>query len=822
MADTKTSPANSGPLESGTVLQNRYHIERLLGGGGMGMVYLARDQRLANRPCAIKEMVDHFIDQAQRIEANEYFAREADTLAQLKHQAIPAITDRFDDQNRHYLVMEYVEGRDLEAEIAARGNPLPEGLVIDIARQLCDVLAYLHGLIPPIIYRDMKPSNVMLTPKGRVVLIDFGIARLFKAARKGTMIGTLGFAPPEQYQGQVDPRSDIYSLGATLHFVLTGRDPEKFPPFSFPKVRELLPQVSANLAGAIDAALAYDMNRRPATIQDFRDMMLYGRGLEAGGAAQVSSTGGTGGLSFQDEIPQDTGYYDNYDIKPRKPRSAGRRAVALIVFSLMLAGIAFGATYIYSNPELQQELGLKPLIDSLPWRHEELVNEAREHPLEFQQMTLALSTREGTAISPPAATFKDTDITNARYLKWSATFKNSLAGLEGRDEKVKANFIDPNGAQIASSAQSAFVGPNEKTVEFSGVALMPSMSDKPPGRYKVELYADNTPLAAADFIVQQDTSAKAKVAAAEAEVEAETKAAEAKRDEEARKLAMIEERRRKPLALRNISFLNTTKTGTALSGPANTFDVSKVLFVGWQVSFDNELYKLEPNQYRVDAAYTAPDGSTLGSVNDFQSVSPNQKTVTFSGRVGNSRGGAFLPGTYSVNFYLNGQYFGEKKFTVLADASGPYATYPGGGSAIGGGSGGGGYGSGGGGSSYGGGGGSGGFGGGSGGGGSPDGIIGPTVASGTIDGLPGGGSPKLELRLRPQPNGFLHGELLIHKSGFGLTPIEGFVRGNHLQFQVPYGTETYYFEGARNSDTLQGKFESTPSGERGTWTAQAN
>src|SRR6266436_6656783 len=129
-----------GPLAAGTVLQNRYAIEKLLGGGGMGMVYLARDQRLANRPCAIKEMVDHFIDQAQRIEANEYFAREADTLAQLKHQAIPAITDRFELANRHYLVMEYVEGRNLEEELAVRGEPLPEGLVIDIARQLSDVL----------------------------------------------------------------------------------------------------------------------------------------------------------------------------------------------------------------------------------------------------------------------------------------------------------------------------------------------------------------------------------------------------------------------------------------------------------------------------------------------------------------------------------------------------------------------------------------------------------------------------------------------------------------------------------------------------------
>src|SRR6267154_2919292 len=254
MPNEPKSPSQplAGPLEPGTVLQGRYAIEKLLGGGGMGVVYLARDQRLANRPCAIKEMVDHFIDPQQRMEANEYFAREADTLAQLKHQAIPAITDRFEIQNRHYLVMEYVEGRNLEEELAARGEPLPEGLVIDIARQLSDVLAYLHGLSPPIIYRDMKPSNVMLNSNGRVVLVDFGIARLFKAARKCTMIGTLGFAPPEQYQGLVDPRSDIYSLGATLHYVLTGRDPEKFPPFSFPPIRSLRANLSLNLAGAID------------------------------------------------------------------------------------------------------------------------------------------------------------------------------------------------------------------------------------------------------------------------------------------------------------------------------------------------------------------------------------------------------------------------------------------------------------------------------------------------------------------------------------------------------------------------------------------
>jgi len=790
-----TSPKDSsqplpGPLEPGTVLQGRYAIERLLGGGGMGMVYLAHDQRLANRPCAIKEMVDHFIDQAQRIEANEYFAREADTLAQLKHQAIPAITDRFELANRHYLVMEYVEGRNLEEELAARGEPLPEGLVIDIARQLCDVLAYLHGLAPPIIYRDMKPSNVMIHPKGRVVLVDFGIARLFKAARKGTMIGTLGFAPPEQYQGLVDPRSDIYSLGATLHYVLTGRDPEKFPPFSFPPVHELRPAVSSNMAGAIDAALAYEVNGRPGRVQEFRDMMLYGRGLPLD-SGSLSSTSGTGDLSQVQRLG-----YEDEPIVYRKPRSRLSRSIGLAIFLMVLAGAAFGGTYIYSSPELQLRLGLKPLFDGLPWKHEELLAKAREHPLEFSQMTLALSTREGAALAPPQAQFNDTDLTNARYLKWTATFKNLLAGLEGRDEKVEARFYDPSGLQIASSDTNIFVGPAQKTADFTGVALMPTMTDKAPGTYKVALYSDDKMLAQEAFIVNQDVSARNAAAASEAAAAAAAKEEERKRDEEARKLAMIDERRAKPLQLRSIDFLNTTKTGTALSGATESFAVSKVLFVGWEAKFDNRLYKLEPGQYRVDAAYIGPDGRTLGSVNDFQPVSPSMKTVTFSGRVGNSRGGAFLPGIYTVNFYLNGQYFGAKKFEVLADAAGPYATYPGGNGAIGSSMGG---------SSA-----------------SSGSMLGPTIATGTISGLRSGGNPEMELRLRPQPNNFLHGELVIHQSRFGMAPIDGYVRGTLLSFSVEYGIETYYFEGQRRSDQISGHFESTPSGERGTWTAQAN
>src|SRR3984957_2549335 len=542
MENTPQNPGNSGPLpgplEPGTVLQRRYAIQRLIGGGGMGMVYLAHDQRLSNRPCAIKEMVDHFIDPQQRIEANDYFAREADTLAQLKHPAIPAISDRFDDQNRHYLVMEYVEGRNLEEEFAVRGGPLPEGLVIDIPRQLCDGLAYLHDLTPPVIYRDMKPSNVMLTEKGRVVLVDFGIARLFKAARKGTMIGTLGFAPPEQYQGVADPRSDIYSLGATLHYVVTGRDPEKFPPFSFPPIRELRPDISSNLAGSIDRALAYEMDGRPANIQEFRDMLLYGRGLSAPGSQHVSPKSGTAGLA---SIPLPPDVTEALTRRARRrPVNWKRRALGLVVFAVVLGGIAFGATYIYSDPGLQSQLGLTQYINNLPWKHEELVAKVRAHPLDFDRMTLALSTRSGTATSPPKAAFTDTELANAQYVKWDAAFKNNMAGLDGRNDKIEARFFDPGGNQIATSADHRFVGPNETAVDFSGVALIPNAAPIAPGSYKIALYSDDQLLTEQRFDVTPDLKARAEVDRAAADAAAAARAEDQKRKQEAERLAMIE------------------------------------------------------------------------------------------------------------------------------------------------------------------------------------------------------------------------------------------------------------------------------------------
>jgi serine/threonine-protein kinase len=802
MADTpKSNPTGQksgslpGPLAPGTVLQHRYEIVRLLGGGGMGMVYLAHDERLSKRPCAIKEMVDHFIDPQQRIEANQYFAQEADTLAQLKHPAIPAISDRFDDQNRHYLVMEYVAGRNLEEELAARGGPLPEGLVIDVARQVSEVLGYLHGLNPPLIYRDMKPSNVMLTAAGRAVLVDFGIARLFKAQRKGTMIGTLGFAPPEQYQGIADPRSDIYSLGATLHYVLTGRDPEKFPPFSFPPVRELRPEASRNLAGAIDRALAYEMSGRPATIGEFRDMLLYGRALEAAGAV-VSSRSGTAGLT----LPSTAAEGLEPPSVPRRRAIARRRpAMTLALSSVILGGLAFSATYVYQDPQLQDRLGLTQFIDQLPWKHAELLAAAEEHPLLFDRMTLALATREGDPLGPPKASFTDLELTTNRYLKWQATFDNALAKLGARlNGPLEARFYGPAGNQIATSKDDRFVGPNETVVNFGGVVMIPDTDGIKAGNYRVALYENDQMVGQSAFGVTEDLAARAASARAKAEADAAAKNEALKREEDSRRLAMLEERQRRPLQLESIEFMNSTKDGTSLSPPTSTFSVSQVLYVGWRTVFQNRLYGLSANQYSVDAAYIAPDGSALGSVNNVQTVQPGEARAVFTGRVGNAAGGAFVPGTYTVNFYLNGRPFAQRRFRVVADVGVPGGGY---------GAGAGGYSSGGGGRSY----------------GSSTGTTDmPTLATGTISGIGGFGSATLELRLRPQPNGFLDGEMVVGVAGYGTTAIQGFVRGAHLEFQVAYGANTFAFEGARNGDTFNGTFDATPSGQHGTWTATSN
>jgi len=240
----------------------------------MKLVYLAEDLRLASRPCALAEMVDSFTDPTMQQQAVAAFQREADMLAQLSNEHIPRVFDRFSEQNHHYLVMEYVEGITLEDELKSNGGKLDEARVIDIALQILETLQYLHNLEPPVVYRDLKPSNVMLGRNGQVKLIDFGIARFFLPQSNATMIGTQGYAPPEQYRGRAEARSDLYALGATMHHALSGRDPASEPPFSFPKLRTLCPNINPALAELVDQALEYDFVHRMADAKEFKERLL--------------------------------------------------------------------------------------------------------------------------------------------------------------------------------------------------------------------------------------------------------------------------------------------------------------------------------------------------------------------------------------------------------------------------------------------------------------------------------------------------------------------------------------------------------------------
>lgn len=259
-------------IAPGDRLANRYTILRPLGKGGMGAVYLVEDARFTGRQWALKEMSEQGIDPAEAKTALEAFNREAQLLVQLDHANLPKVIDAFSERNRHYLVMEYVPGKTLEKRLEEVGAPLPEREVYGYAVQLCDVLDYLHRQRPPIIFRDLKPANIMLKPDGRIKLIDFGIARHFKPGQsKDTQaMGTPGYAAPEQYgKEQSDVRADVYALGATLHHAITGRDPGQ-EPFTFPAVRALNQAASPQFEATIMKAVLLDRDQRWPSVAALR------------------------------------------------------------------------------------------------------------------------------------------------------------------------------------------------------------------------------------------------------------------------------------------------------------------------------------------------------------------------------------------------------------------------------------------------------------------------------------------------------------------------------------------------------------------------
>jgi serine/threonine-protein kinase len=272
------------PLTEGTILNGRYEIVRKIGGGGMGAVYLASDNNLGGVLRAVKEMVQSHIEEEQQEKAINDFKRESMILSTLDHPSIPTIYDYFydADEGRFYLVMKYISGGDLSSRLrSAPEGKIDEKSITQWAIQITDVLDYLHNQPSTIVYRDLKPSNIMIDGNsGRIMLIDFGIARsISQKEEKGvTAVGTMGYAPPELFSGNVEPRSDVYSLGSTIFHLLTGADPQSNPLLIFdfqknPRPRQINSQLSDQIERIIMRAVEYNSDARFASAAEMKAVL---------------------------------------------------------------------------------------------------------------------------------------------------------------------------------------------------------------------------------------------------------------------------------------------------------------------------------------------------------------------------------------------------------------------------------------------------------------------------------------------------------------------------------------------------------------------
>ncbi len=238
-------------LEIGSILDGKYKILNKVGQGGMSVVYLAMNER-ANKQWAVKEVRKDGVLDFESVKQG--LIAETDILKKLSHKHLPSIIDVIELDDSFIIIMDYVQGNSLDKALKHFGAQ-PQELVIDWAKQLCDVLHYLHTRTPPIIYRDMKPSNVMLKPDGSISLIDFGTAREHKVQKTAdtTCLGTRGYAAPEQYggMGQTDARTDIYCLGATMYHLVTGKNPSE-PPYEILPIRTINPNLSTGLEKIIN------------------------------------------------------------------------------------------------------------------------------------------------------------------------------------------------------------------------------------------------------------------------------------------------------------------------------------------------------------------------------------------------------------------------------------------------------------------------------------------------------------------------------------------------------------------------------------------
>lgn len=264
-------------LTPGAVLHGHYRLLRPLGTGGMGSVYLVEDLRHAGTVWALKQLLDDgTLPADEAAQARTRFTAEIALMRRLRHPRLPRFVESFDEGGARYFVMEFIPGGTLDERLAATGAPLPERDVLRWALAVCDALTYLHGQHPPIIVRDLKPGNIMLTPSGDVRLIDLGIARTYKPGQLSNTenLGTMTYASPEHLgQTQTDPRSDLYSLGATLYHLLTNVEPTPMETPIPGALRARVPALSAATESAIIRAMQLDPARRFPSATQMREAL---------------------------------------------------------------------------------------------------------------------------------------------------------------------------------------------------------------------------------------------------------------------------------------------------------------------------------------------------------------------------------------------------------------------------------------------------------------------------------------------------------------------------------------------------------------------
>jgi serine/threonine protein kinase len=400
-------------LAPDTLVQGRYRNVRQIGQGGMGAVYQAVDQRLGN----IVALKQTLVGGPQFSKA---FEREARLLAMLRHPALPKVIDHFSDETGQFLVMEFIPGDDLATLLAARGGPFPLEEVLRWADQLLDVLDYMHSQQPPIIHRDIKPQNIKITPRGEVILLDFGLAKgsaqQSSTSTTGSVFGyTPQYAPLEQIQGAgTDPRSDLYALAATLHYMLTyaapvnaltrasavlGHQPDPLRP-----ARELRPNIPAAVDTVLNQALALDIGARPASA-----------------AAMRAALAGALDMTRQTTAPQPTQDRSTIVVAPDGPtpsqpaaapparRGAGWIPVAAgaLVALLLIAGAAL---LFLNRPGIQPPISNPPTAAAVgaatapPIATAELIGAAATVAPSSEASTSVPSAPSASPEAPPAAT----------------------------------------------------------------------------------------------------------------------------------------------------------------------------------------------------------------------------------------------------------------------------------------------------------------------------------------------------------------------------------------------------------------------------------